>query len=262
MELGCSTILYGGQSLDVALDHIKRAGYRAIELCAIPGMAEHLSDTASLDELRAIRRRVHERGLAIESIGASTNVLDPERRARFVRLIQAASVLGAPAITTGSGGVSDDPASFDETVEVWRELARIASQQGVRLSVKPHVRAAVYSTPTALRFVERVSVGLNFDASHLWRANETPEESLRQLAPYLATGRIRDVVSREASGPGPIEQQVPGGGNMNLAAILAGMAALPYIVLEIVGTRDMPIEQIDEAVQTSLHRLEELLARE
>jgi sugar phosphate isomerase/epimerase len=262
MELGCSTILYGGYPLDTALDHVKRAGYKAIELCAIPGMAEHLSDAASLDELRQVRRKVHDRGLAIESVGASTNVLDPERRARFERLIQAAGVLGAPAITTGSGGVSDDPASFDETVRVWQELARVATESGVRLSVKPHVRAAVYSTPTALRFVERVSVGLNFDASHLWRADETPEESLRRLAPYLATGRVRDAVSREPGGPGPIEQQIPGGGQMNLPAILAGMAALPYVVLEIVGTRDMPLEQIDEAVQTSLHRLEELMARE
>ena len=261
MELGCSTILYGGYPLDTALDHIKRAGYRAIELCAIPGMAEHLPDGAGVDELRAIRRKVHDRGLEIESVGASTNVLDSERRARFVRLIQAASVLGAPAITTGSGGTSDDAASFDEVVGVWQELARIAAEQGVRLSVKPHVRAAVYSTPTALRFVERVSVGLNFDASHLWRANETPEESLRQLAPYLATGRIRDAVSREPGGPGPIEQQIPGGGQMNLPAILAGMAGLPYVVLEIVGTRDMPLEQVDEAVQTSMHRLEELMAK-
>src|SRR5688572_2288478 len=180
MEIGCSTILYGGHPLDTALDHVKRAGYKAIELCAIPGMAEHLSDGASHDELRAVRRKAQDRGLAIESVGASTNVLDPERRARFVRLIEAAGVLGAPAITTGSGGVSDDPASFEETVAVWQELAPIAAENGVRLSVKPHVRAAVYSTPTALRFVERVPVGLNFDASHFWRAHETPQESLRQ----------------------------------------------------------------------------------
>ena len=46
----------------------------------------------------------------------------------------------------------------------------------------------------------------------------------------------------------------------HVPAILAGMAGLPYVVLEIVGTRDMPIEQIDQVVQTSLHRLEELLA--
>jgi sugar phosphate isomerase/epimerase len=225
-------------------------------------MAEHVSAEASVDELRDLRRRVHDRGLAIESVGASTNVLDPERRARFVRLIRAASVLGAPAITTGSGGVSDDPASFDEVVRVWQELSRIAAEQGVRLSVKPHVRAAVYSTPTALRFVERASVGLNFDASHLWRANEQPEESVKLLAPYLATARVRDAVSRETGGPGPIEQQIPGGGQMDLPGIVAGLASLPYLVLEIVGTKEMPVEQVDQVVQTSLHRLEELMARE
>ena len=34
MILGCSTILYGGYSLDETLDGIAKAGYKAIELCA------------------------------------------------------------------------------------------------------------------------------------------------------------------------------------------------------------------------------------
>src|SRR3989337_3044335 len=42
VELGCSTILYGGHSLDDALAGIEKAGYKAIELCAILGMADHI----------------------------------------------------------------------------------------------------------------------------------------------------------------------------------------------------------------------------
>ncbi len=41
-DLGCSTILYGGFSLEQALEGIAQAGYKAIELCARPGMAPHL----------------------------------------------------------------------------------------------------------------------------------------------------------------------------------------------------------------------------
>ena len=40
--LGCSTILYGRYSLEQALKGIAKAGYKAIELCARPGMAPHL----------------------------------------------------------------------------------------------------------------------------------------------------------------------------------------------------------------------------
>jgi sugar phosphate isomerase/epimerase len=264
VQLGCSTILYGGHTLDAALAGSKAAGYAAIELCSIPGMGEHLSADEGADYYRQIRQVVADHGLAIESIGASTNLLDPNRRTRFIRLLKAAAILGAPAITTGSGGISDDEESLRTVVTTIGELARVAADQGVRISIKPHVRAAVYSTPTALRFVEEVDrrwVGLNYDASHLWRANETPEESLKQLGPYLATARIRDAVSREPGGPGPVDQQIPGNGAMKLRDIAAELASLPSLdctVLEIVGTKDQPLEAIQRVVDVSYHRLEEM----
>ncbi len=266
MQLGCSTILFGGHPLEVALQGIAKAGYTAIELCAIPTMADHLSADESTSSFHHVRQVVADHGLAIESIGASTNLLDSERRARFVRLIRAAAALGAPAITTGSGGVSDDEPSFRAVVTTIGELSRIAAAEGVRISIKPHVRAAVYSTPTALRFMSEVDrrwVGLNYDASHLWRANETPEESLRQLGPYLATARIRDAVSREPGGPGPVDQQIPGNGAMNLRAIaneLQAIGELRYTVLEIVGTKELPVDAIQRVVETSFQRLKELFA--
>lgn len=266
MNLGCSTILYGGHPLETTLAGIQKAGYSAIELCAIPGMADHLSADEDPASYRRVGEHIADHGLAIESIGASTNLLDPDRRARFVRLMKAASILGAPAITTGSGGVSDDETSYRNVVAIIGELARIAADLGVRLSIKPHVRAAVYSTPTALHFmndVDRRWVGLNFDASHLWRANETPEESLAELGPHLATARIRDAVSREAGGPGPVDEQIPGNGAMNLRAIadrLQALSSLRYTVLEIVGTKDQPLEAIQRVVDTSHDRLRELFA--
>lgn len=266
MQIGCSTILYGGYSLDVALDGIRKAGYAAIELCAIPGMADHLSADADSATCTAIRRKVDEAGLKIESIGASTNLLDPDRRARFVRLIKAAARLGAPALTTGSGGISDDEASYGQVVETLRELATVAAGEGVKISIKPHVRAAVYSTPSALRFVQDLPgpwIGLNFDASHLWRADETPEDSLAQLGSFLATARIRDAVSREPGGPGPVDEQIPGNGAMNLPAIARGLASLPrisYTVLEIVGAKNLPLDEVQRVVATSADRLTALFA--
>jgi len=267
MQPGCSTILYGGHSLDTALDGIRQAGYTAIELCAIPGMADHLSADEGDAYYREIRRHVADRGLAVESIGASTNLLDPDRRARFVRLIKAAALVGAPAITTGSGGVSDDDESYRTVVTTLNDLAKVAAAEGVTISIKPHVRAAVYSTPTALRFmaeVDRRWIGLNYDASHLWRAHETPEESAKQLGPHLATARIRDAVSREPGGPGPVDQQIPGNGAMNLPAIARELSTIPrlrYTVLEIVGAKDLPIEDVQRVVQTSFDRLSRLFAQ-
>ncbi len=252
MQLGCSTILYGGHSLDIALAGIARAGYAAIELCAIPGMADHLPVDRGIDFYSNLRKQIGDAGLAIESIGASTNLLDDDRRARFVRLTRIAGLLGAPAITTGSGGVADDSESFRQVIRAVKEVASIAADVGVRLSIKPHVRNAVYSTRSSLEFMaaaDTTVVGLNFDASHLWRCGEIPEDSLKQLARYVVTARIRDTLSRDIP-IGSVDTQLPGGGAMNLRAICRMMRTLPieYAVLEIVGTRDWSSDMVQSAI--------------
>ena len=255
MELGCSTILYGGHGLEAALERIAAAGYRAIELCAINGMAPHVSPSSDLAD---VRRRVAAADLAIESVGASGNLSR--------KTIEMADALGAPAITAGSGGASDDEASFRETVERVAGLARVAADLGVTISLKPHVRQAVYNTPTALRFMDEVDrrvVGLNVDASHLIRAGEDPVDAIARLAPHVATARIRDA-TRGVEGPGPVDRQIPGNGDLDVAALAGAIAALPrprYAVLEIVGTKEMPLDDVDRVVRTSQQRLVQLFAR-
>ncbi len=243
MQLGCSTLLYGALPLETALDGIHEAGYKAIELCAIQGMANHLPDDLSAREYEEIGKTVADRSLAIESIGVSTNLLDGQAAYRVVRLLKAAAVLGAPCITTGSGGKADDEESFAKVVATVNELVKTARQIGAKISIKPHVNSAVYSTKTAVRFMQEVDcdwVGLNVDASHLWRTpeHEIPEETIPQLLPYLLTARIRDTKGREIP-IGSVENQIPGGGAMNLPAVLNVFRQKPglkYIVLEIVGS--------------------------
>jgi len=253
MRLGCSTILYGGHPIDVALERIAAAGFGAVELCAITGMAPHLSPDATENDLRELRRLVAGHGLAIESIGASGRIGDP---AQLARLIKAAAALGAPAVTTGSGGTSDDEESFRQTVAGIWAISQLAAQAGVTLSVKPHVRQAVYDSKTALRLMREVDprhVGLNFDASHIIRAGEDPVASLAQLGEHVATARIRDAV-RGVDGPGDVERQVPGSGDLDMSSLAGAIAALPrphYAVLEIVGTRDWSVERVDAVVRAS-----------
>lgn len=259
MQLGCSTLLYGSHPLDTALRGISAAGYKAIELAAIPGMSDHLPpdiyESGSL--LDALARQIADSGLAIESIGASTNLLDAGARARFVKLMEAGQRIGAPAITSGSGGASDDEVSFQTVATTLNTLAATAHQTGVKVSIKPHVGSAVYSTATALRMMQLVDtnvIGLNVDASHLWRTpeEEIPEQTIPRLLPYLVTARIRDTKGRERP-IGPVENQIPGGGAMNLPAIIAAFKQKPdlkYIVLEIVGTHNgYTVEQVDAVVR-------------
>ena len=268
MEFGCSTLLYGSHSLQDALDGIHRAGFKAIELCAITGMAEHL--TAAMlenpDALAQVKELAEKRGLAIESIGASMNLLDDGAPKRVQALSQAASWIGAPALTTGTGGRTGDEASFEAVVAALKRLTPILLDAGVKLSLKPHVGAAMHNTETAIRLMEMVdtrAVGLNVDASHLWRTPvpEVPEETIPRLLPWLVTARIRDTLSHEQP-IGPVETQVPGGGAMNLAAVIRVFESKPglkYVTLEIVGTHSgWELAKVDAVVSDCYRKLEAL----
>ena len=255
MELGCSTILYGGYNLEVAMERIRAAGYRAIELCCIPGMAPHLDIGESDAYYRDIRRHAANHQLAIESLGASGNLDDGDR---FLHILDAAASVSAPVVTTGPGGTPDDEKSFTATVDKINALAVQAARRGVRLSIKPHVGNAVYNTETAFRFMQRVDrrwVGINYDATHVWRSpqREVPEESIDRISEYILSLRIRDVKGRQTA-IGPVENQVAGQGDMNLHAQAIAFRKIPglkYAVLEIVGTRDMDVDDIDSVLRRS-----------
>ena len=266
-NLGCSTILYGGFSLEPTLEGIAKAGYKAIELCARPGMAPHLEIGRTASYYEGIKAQIASHGLVIESIAGTGGIgmNSPE----FDMVIEAAQQVGAPALAEGAGGKSDDEASFKQIVELINATAARTSQAGIKLSLKPHVNNAVYSTETALRLmreVDREWVGINFDASHIWRteAAEDPVESLQQLKDYITTLRIRD--NRESrEGPiGPVETQIPGKGSIDLPALAAVMSTIdhvPYVTLEIVGTHggtDTPLAEVQRVVADSIAYLEPL----
>lgn len=243
MKLGCSTILYGKLPLATALGGIRKAGFEGIELCAIPGMSPHVSPDLDADQRRALRDLIAGYGLAIESIGASGN-LDLADPSRFKAVLRLAADLGAPAVTAGAGGKFGDEESYQQFVRVVREdLVPVAADLGVQMSFKAHVGNSVCNRATCLRFIEDLGedlawAGINIDPSHLWRTDPDlpPEETIRLCAHGIKTGRIRD--TREHDQPvGPPSKQVPGGGCMNLPAIVEAYrtTGLEWICVEIVG---------------------------
>ncbi len=265
--LGCSTILYGGFNLEQALEGIAKAGYKAIELCARPGMAPHLEIRKPASYYEGIKSKVASHGLAIESIAGTGGIgLDsPE----FDAVIETAQQVGAPSIAEGAGGQANDEESFKQVVELVNATAARTAQAGIKLSLKPHVNNVVYSTKTALRFMQEVDrewVGLNFDASHIWRtaAAEDPVESLRQLKDYIATLRIRDNRESREVPIGPVETQIPGKGGIDLPALAAVMNTIdyvPYVTLEIVGTHggtNTPLAEVQRVVEESITYLKPL----
>jgi sugar phosphate isomerase/epimerase len=215
-----------------AIQHVSWAGYKYVELAAIAGMCEHISIGQDPEEIKGALAEV---GLTVTAMEAATNDRD-----RLIGLFKLASEVGIQIVNIGSGGKTGDEDSTKEAVEKMRDFAKLAGDHGVTLAVKPHVGQAIYNAETGLRLMNEVtepSIGLNFDPSHLFRANETPEEVAGRWNDKIVTSHFRDCPWREGS-PGTPDLQVPGRGIVNIPATLAALKAVGYagpLNLEIIG---------------------------
>jgi sugar phosphate isomerase/epimerase len=183
-------------------------------------------------------------------------------RERLKGLFATAREIGIPIVNIGSGGKTGDEVSTKEAVERVRDLARLAADSGVKLAVKPHVGQAIHDAATGLRLMSEVTepaLGLNFDPSHLFRANETPEEVAPRWGSKIITSHFRDCPWREGS-PGAPDQQIPGRGVVNIPATLKALQAAGYagpLNLEVIGAANWPLSrQMGIAAETRgyLHR--------
>jgi sugar phosphate isomerase/epimerase len=235
MKLGCNTVLFGGFDLETALRGIAYAGYQGAELSAIASMVEHLRIDRGPAHVAEVRSLADRHGLALTAVEAATN--DPERLLRTLRI---SAEVGIPVVNIGPGGKSGDDESLRRSIDFLARMSDEAAKLGVRLAVKAHVGAAIYNTETTLRAVSDVTspgFGIDFDPSHLFRANEDPEVAVRSLGKSLVHVHIRDCVSREPR-VGPPPDQVPGRGNVDLVAFFRSLKGIGYdgpVNLEIIG---------------------------
>lgn len=238
MRLGCNTILFAESDLNTALDHIAWAGYRYVELAAARSMCEHVGPDMKAPEVRQVRQALADRGLQ-----ATAMEVGPPDPIRLERVFVLAGDLGVPIVNIGSGGKTGDEESVKQAIASIRDLAQLARRHGVRLAVKPHVGQAIHDSATGLRLMDEVgepALGLNFDPSHLFRANEDPQDVVRLWGNRIVTAHVRDCASREQR-VGPPETQIPGRGSVDLPATLRTLADIGYtgpLNLEVIGAKD------------------------
>lgn len=232
MKLGSNTVVLACTDLATALQHVQWAGYKYVELAAIKGMCEHISLESDVSEVKDLLQKHELQATAME---AATN-----DRERLIGLFRLAHRLGIGIVNIGSGGVTGDEESTRQSINLMRDFASLAGEQGVKLAVKPHVGQAIYNAATGLRLMEEVSspdIGLNFDPSHLFRADETPEEVAPRWGSAIITSHFRDCPWREGN-PGTPDQQIPGRGIVNIPATLRALKDVGYagpLNLEVIG---------------------------
>ena len=236
MKLGVNTVLYKRFSVAEAMRCIKMAGYDGVEISAIKGMCEHLNLDDNGESIAAIKKAQKQTGLELLSMELASQ--DPER---LHKACKAAVELGIPIVNVGPGGKSDEEGSLDECIASLKRSAAIAAQYGVTLCCKAHVGAAMYSTPTTLIAMEKISpeeaFGVDMDPSHIYRAGEKPEEALPKVI-----SRVKHIHIRDCKGPGPNPGepalQACGRGDINLMGYFKALVESGYdgpVCLEVIG---------------------------
>ena len=241
MLLGMNTVVLAPTDLETALQHVAWAGYENVELAAIAGMCEHVSLDSDPQQVKDL---LAQNNLNVTAMEAATN--DAER---LKGLFALAAKIGIGIVNIGSGGVTGDENSTKSSINSMREFAIMAGDAGVLLAVKPHVGQAIYNAETGLRLMNEVtekSIGLNFDPSHLARADENPAEVAPRWGDKIITSHFRDCPVRVPGPPGTPDQQIPGRGALDLPEILQSLKTIGYagpINLEVIGTFDYSLSR-------------------
>lgn len=244
IQIGINSVLFKEYDFETAAKHIRLCGYEGLEIAAIKGMCEHLELERWKEQASEIRRITEELNLKLLAMEVAS--LDEQR---LQLAFEAARELGIPVVNVGPGGKSDVEADLAASIEKLDRMASLAGEYGVTLCVKAHVGQSVYNTPTTLRAMESISApafGIDMDPSHIYRANENPEEALTAVVGRVKHVHIRDCKGRQ-SGPGPIELQTCGRGDIRLIDYCKVLVENGYegpVNLEVIGANGHSLEQL------------------
>jgi sugar phosphate isomerase/epimerase len=236
MKLGMNSVVFAPVDIETALQHVAWGGYENVELAAIADMCEHVSLESDPQQIKDL---LAQNNLTATAMEAATNDGD-----RLKKLFALAAQIGISIVNIGSGGATDDEDSTQAAINLMREFARMAADAGVLLAVKPHVGQAIYNAQTGLRLMNEVtekSIGLNFDPSHLARADENPATVAPLWGGKIITSHFRDCPVRVPGPPGTPDLQTPGRGALDLPEILQALKNIGYngpVNLEVIGTKE------------------------
>jgi sugar phosphate isomerase/epimerase len=251
IELCASSLIYAGYSLETALAEIARAGFRAVDLWAVPRLCVHVDPLQ--DDAERVRRLLDNFGLrpaALSLYGSDVT--------RALAGIDFAAALGASVVVTGAG-----VRSLDEAVEYLKPLIRRAEARQVVVAPENHVNspleflAEMNGLFDALDDRRGHSLGITYAPPHSFACGEEPDKVILALGQKVAFFYPWDVPrgyrrgSRESFWSNP-DGQLPGSGCLDFARMFASLRDVSYSGFASVvwhGARDWELPRITTALR-------------
>jgi sugar phosphate isomerase/epimerase len=233
IELGASTLGFRQDSLDVALQEIKNAGFQSIDIAMYPSYCPHFNPfTASDSEKEKLQAKVTDLGLKIATLNAGDGILgSPDHREVAIAFakasLQLAKRLGAYAITMQSGTEPKREQWLEVAKSVAkdvRELGNYAANLGLDLTLELHKDLLMANTQQSLDLMELVNhpnVGVALDPSHITYAGEKADQVALKLGEHVKHVHLRDGIGKNIL-------VVPGDGTVDFTALAKALEKIGY----------------------------------
>jgi sugar phosphate isomerase/epimerase len=250
------TNTYHTYGFDEALAGIAEAGYKYVELTAVPGWTEHVDLDADPSE---VRRKLEEHDLSPVSISAHSDLTTPEGLEHGIKGVRWAADFGIPIVNTAVGGhqsADESEAAFLANVGTLADAAEVAGVV-VALEIHGDIMASSDVTIPLLEKVGRDSIKVNYDTANVeFYSGDKAVDDLPKITPYLAHVHLKDTTG----GKGNWNFPAIGSGTVDFARVLeilrdAGYDGPYSVELEFQGEPWPPLDDVTQSMRRSYEHL-------
>jgi len=250
---------YHSYGFDEALAGIADAGFKYVELSAVPGWTEHVDlDTDPED----VRRRLAAHGLEAASLSGHSDLTTREGLEHGVKAVRWAAAYGMPVVNTAVGGhesADENEAAFLEHVG---ELADAAEESGVVVALEIHgdIMASSDVTIPLIDKIGRDSIKVNYDTANVeFYSGGRAVEDLPKITSRLAHVHLKDT----AGGKGNWDFPAVGDGTVDFRRVLdilreAGYSGPYSVEIEFKGEPWPSLDEVNAAMRRSYEHLTSL----
>jgi sugar phosphate isomerase/epimerase len=249
---------YYSYSADEALAGIAAAGFRHVELSAVPGNTDHVDVHSDPADIRA---KLEHHGLNAVSVSGHSNLTTPEGLEYGLAVVRWAERFGVPIVNTAVGGhapdVDESEAAFLANIGT---LADAAQAAGLTIALEIHgdLMASGERSLPLLDKIDHPAVKANYDTANVeYYAGVAAADDL----PFIAD-RVAHVHLKEArGGKGNWDFPAIGEGHVDFERVLAVLRDVGYqgpysVEIEFTGSTPWPpLEEVNEAMSTSYRAL-------
>lgn len=213
IKVGCFALINPFSPLEAQLDQIKHWGFSCGDLTdnsdgACLGVEYGFTALASLDANPFdVKRMFEDRKLALSSICAHANLLDPTSPSRYgtaqiIKAVKMAGAIGVKHVITAEGdprtpfgkSLTTAEAIFSIAEKLYEPL-RFAEDYGVKILIEPHghISDSVKLMGEVLDKCNSPALGINLDTGNLWLGGGDSLEMIEKLGSKIEHVHWKDL---------------------------------------------------------------------